>query len=76
MGLSEKQYEALRAKALNDARKHGISEKELDDHEGELFAGEREYLIRMNPRGQGSDGFPVGAFIAIALCVFAVMVML
>lgn len=73
MGLSTKQYEALRSAKIAEARQHGISEKKLDDYEGELFEGEREYLIRMNPPGWKP---PSVGLIVLAAGVFGFLITL
>lgn len=71
MALSEKQYYALRAQAIAEASSKGVSEEELDEYQGELFPGEREYLIRMNPRGgsKGASGM-LGILALIAVLLF------
>lgn len=65
MALTEKQYESLRTRAIADARAKGVSEKQLENYDGELFPGEREYLIRMNPRGKKSAPPSMGTVVLV-----------
>jgi hypothetical protein len=73
MGLTAKQYEALRTQAIGKARAAGASEAQLDSYDGELFPGEREYLIRMNPPGK--KPMSIGMLFVI-MCVLGFLISL
>jgi hypothetical protein len=76
--LTEKQYEALRTAKVAEARKHGISEAQLESYGGELFDGEREYLIRKNPPGGASalSQLGAGSWVMIVLSILMLAAML